>query len=148
MVERVILYQIEIKNDIKKKLSPDFLSGFKAEHSCKQQALRFTERIFYHFGFHHTCSALFLDIQKAFDRVWHHGLTCKLTKLKFHIFLTKLIHFNLQNRTFRDQIFHLSFNNSKLASPRALRFHWFSTPFIPEMSPLVTDSQKSSPMRT
>lgn len=44
-------------------------------------------------------SAIFLDVSKAFDRVWHNGLIYKMAHLQFPGNLTKLVQSFLENRT-------------------------------------------------
>ncbi|XP_015433586.1 PREDICTED: RNA-directed DNA polymerase from mobile element jockey-like [Dufourea novaeangliae] len=45
------------------------------------------------------CTAIFLDIEKAFDKVWHEGLLYKI-KLKFPTALYQLIKSYLEDRTY------------------------------------------------
>ncbi|GBL87800.1 RNA-directed DNA polymerase from mobile element jockey [Araneus ventricosus] len=44
---------------------------------------------------------IFLDIQKAFDRVWHDGLIYKLIQLNFPKYLINILKSFLENRTFK-----------------------------------------------
>jgi retron-type reverse transcriptase len=48
--------------------------------------------------------AIFVDIEKAFDRVWHNGLLYKLDKLKVPDYLGKWIRNYLDNRSFQVRI--------------------------------------------
>lgn len=43
---------------------------------------------------------IFLDIEKAFDYIWHDGLVFKLSNFGFPIYLQKVIYSFLANRTF------------------------------------------------
>jgi hypothetical protein len=45
-------------------------------------------------------TAVFLDIEKAFDTTWHNGLPYKLSKMNFSASLIKLISSFLSNRKF------------------------------------------------
>ncbi|GFU70418.1 probable RNA-directed DNA polymerase from transposon X-element [Trichonephila clavipes] len=47
---------------------------------------------------------VFLDVKRAFDKMWHDGLTYKLIKLRFPDYLIKIIHNCLHNRTFRVRV--------------------------------------------
>ena len=53
-------------------------SGFKPGDSCMNQLITITHNIFkgFHDGLEKT--GVFLDISKAFDKVWHEGLIYKL----------------------------------------------------------------------
>jgi hypothetical protein len=46
-------------------------------------------------------AAIFLDIEMAFDTIWHLGLLYKLSELKFSISIIKLINVFLSQRKFR-----------------------------------------------
>lgn len=45
-----------------------------------------------------------LDVEKAFDRVWHNGLLYKMIDLKFPKYLILIIHSFLQKRSFRVKV--------------------------------------------
>lgn len=45
-----------------------------------------------------------LDIEKAFDMVWHDGLIYKLNTCRFPLYIMKIINTYIKNRTFEVQI--------------------------------------------
>lgn len=45
-----------------------------------------------------------LDIEKAFDRVWHDGLIAKMIKLNYPPYLTRIVDAFLWNRSFKVKI--------------------------------------------
>ena len=53
-------------------------SGFKPGDSCINQLLAITHEIYKSFDVCLDVRAVFLDISKAFDKVWHQGLLYKL----------------------------------------------------------------------
>ena len=53
-------------------------SGFRPGDSCIYQLISITSDIFKNFEKHDETRAIFLDISKAFDKVWHEGLIFKL----------------------------------------------------------------------
>jgi hypothetical protein len=57
---------------------------FRALHSTTLQCMRLTDHVTLDFNNNIFVTAVFLDIEKAFDRTWHIGLLYKL-KLKFLI---------------------------------------------------------------
>ena len=60
---------------------PDHQFGFRQKHSTIQQVHRITNLIRSAFETKQYCSALFIDISQAFDKVWHEGLVFKITQL-------------------------------------------------------------------
>lgn len=57
---------------------PDHQFGFRMHHGTTEQVHRVAHTIRQSLERKEYCSAAFLDVQQAFDRVWHKGLLCKL----------------------------------------------------------------------
>ncbi|GFW76671.1 probable RNA-directed DNA polymerase from transposon X-element [Trichonephila clavipes] len=74
--------------------------GFRPRLSTSHQLLRVVEYIKTGFKDKKYTGAIFLDIQKAFDRVWHVGLLFKLIKINTPPPLIRIIRSFLTNRTF------------------------------------------------
>lgn len=64
-----------------KKMIPDHQFGFRRNHSTVEQVHRVVKTITNTLEKKECCSAAFLDIEAAFDRVWHDGLRFKIRKL-------------------------------------------------------------------
>lgn len=64
----------------RQKLIPDHQFGFRKKHSTIEQVNRIISTINSDFEEKRYCSAAFLDIRQAFDKVWHTGLLYKLKK--------------------------------------------------------------------
>lgn len=60
---------------------PEYQFGFRHKHGTPEQCHRIVDVITNALEGKLYCSAVFLDIQQAFDRVWHSGLLYKLKKL-------------------------------------------------------------------
>jgi hypothetical protein len=66
--------------------------GFRARHSTTLQCMRLTDHVTLTFNNNNmSTTAVFLDIERAFDTTWHTGLLYKLSKLDFSASLIKLI---------------------------------------------------------
>ena len=77
--ERLIfneLFNFLLENNL---ISPN-QSGFKPGDSCINQLLSITHEIYNSFDEGLEVRSVFLDISKAFDKVWHKGLLFKLSK--------------------------------------------------------------------
>jgi hypothetical protein len=62
------------------KLIPNHQFGFRQRHSTIHQTHRILHKINEALNDKHYCSAVFLDISQAFDKVWNTGLLYKLRK--------------------------------------------------------------------
>ncbi|TLO84139.1 hypothetical protein FEG28_18965, partial [Acinetobacter baumannii] len=80
--------------------------GFRTNHSCVQQVHRLTEHILV--GLNRPkplyTGALFFDVAKAFDKVWHNGLIFKLFNMGVPDSLVLIIRDFLSNRSFRYRV--------------------------------------------
>ncbi|GJQ87739.1 hypothetical protein Trydic_g3832 [Trypoxylus dichotomus] len=83
-----------------KEILPGFQFGFRQKHSTIHQLLRITEHVAEHLDRSTPTAAVMLDIEKAFDKVWHEGLVYKLRQYKFPAALTNLAQHYLKERTF------------------------------------------------
>lgn len=85
-----------------KNLIPDHQFGFRKKHGTIEQIHRLVETINNAFESKEYCTAAFLDISQAFDKVWHKGLLYKIKKLlpiNFYMFIESYIqerHFYVQ----------------------------------------------------
>ena len=75
-------------------------SGFRPFDSCENQLLSIVHDIYANFDQHPTLEmrANFLDISKAFDKVWHEGLLFKLERIGISGNLLSLLKSFLSNR--------------------------------------------------
>ena len=62
------------------KLTSDNQSGFKLRDSCINQLLSVTHETYHSLDNGLEVRGVFLDISKAFDKVWHEGLITKLNQ--------------------------------------------------------------------
>jgi len=62
----------------RKNLIPNHQFGFRSKHSTIDQVHRITNSVENALEEKKVCSAVFLDVAQAFDKVWHEGLNYKL----------------------------------------------------------------------
>lgn len=74
--------------------------GFRKHHSTTQQLARVADHVSHHLNLNQSTGMFLLDLEKAFDTVWHHGLLHKLVLYETPLPLVKLIHSYLENRQF------------------------------------------------
>lgn len=83
-----------------KNIIPDHQFGFRMKHGTIEQIHRVVNKITQSIEKKQYCSAAFLDIAQAFDKVWHKGLLYKLKKILPNTFYDILRSY-LNNRYFQ-----------------------------------------------
>lgn len=99
VLERVILARLNAFTERENVLASEQF-GFRPEHSTVHQVKRVTNIINTNKARRLSTGALFLDIEKAFDSIWHRGLIYKLNSFGSPTYLTKLISSFVSNRKF------------------------------------------------
>jgi hypothetical protein len=72
--------------------------GFRAKHSTTQQIMRIVETVSLRFNEDKSTAMTLLDIEKAFDSVWHEALLHKILSYDFPMYLIKIVTSFLSNR--------------------------------------------------
>lgn len=103
VVEKIILSRLKTHSE-ELRVIPDEQFAFRPGHSTELQILRLTEHITAAFNRRQFTGAVFLDVAKAFDTVWHEGLLMKMLTNHYPISFTKLIKSYLHHRKFRIQV--------------------------------------------
>lgn len=75
--------------------------GFRPKHSTVHQVLRLVEYITEGFNRRQSTAAVFFDVAKAFDKVWHEGLLFKMLEAGVPLGLVQLIASYLNGRKVR-----------------------------------------------
>ncbi|GFX63094.1 RNA-directed DNA polymerase from mobile element jockey [Trichonephila clavipes] len=101
--EKIILSRLKEHAD-NNNIIPSFQHGFRENTATNHQLLRLTNLVVSGFNNHETTGGAFLDVEKAFDRVWHDGLLLKLIELNFPPYIIMIINNFLRNRTFQIKI--------------------------------------------
>ncbi|GFV82572.1 probable RNA-directed DNA polymerase from transposon BS [Trichonephila clavipes] len=101
LTESIILLRLKNFINSNNLLNPNQY-GFTTNLSTLHPLLRLTEHISEGFQKKKSTGAVFLDIQKAFDRVWINGLTFKLISYNIPPPMIHLIHSYLTNRSFKE----------------------------------------------
>ncbi|KFM83187.1 putative RNA-directed DNA polymerase from transposon BS, partial [Stegodyphus mimosarum] len=89
--------------------------GFRKKHSTNHQLYRVTEMISHGLMNKSITGAIFLDVAKAFDRVWLEGLIHKIINLGFPDYITHITYSYLMGKHFVVRV------NNKISTPRPLK---------------------------
>lgn len=113
--ERLILNRL---NDFveERGLIPDVQFGFRTKHSTSLQLLRLYRFVKSGLAAKKSTGMLAIDVEKAFDRVWHKGLLFKLIKKEVPGYLIKILNSFLSNRIFKVRV------GLSLSSNRSIRY--------------------------
>lgn len=93
-----------------KELLPEHQFGFRRGHSTTHQAMRIKRFIQTNKQNKKSTGIVLLDIEKAFDSVWHNGLIYKLIKMQFPTFLIRMIKAFIQDRQFAVHVNNVTSN--------------------------------------
>ena len=102
VLEKLLITHITNDADLQPWI-PHHQFGFRKAHSTIQQCYRITDAIHKAFDDHRYCSAVFLDISQAFDKVRHPGLLYKikcLLPLRYFQILRSYLHSRTYNTKF------------------------------------------------
>ena len=97
VLERILcksMFEIFIQNNL---ITPN-KSGFKTGDLCINQLISITHKIYKSFDDGYEVWGVFLDISKAFDKVWHQGLHYKLRQSSISDESLKILTDFLDNR--------------------------------------------------
>lgn len=97
--ERILLHRINDHVE-KKDIIPKEQCGFRTGRSTSHQLINVIKTAKENINKKKSTGVIFLDVEKAFDRVWHNGLLYKMIKLEFPLTLTKTVSSFLSERTF------------------------------------------------
>jgi len=99
--ESLILDRLKIT--VQPKIRPDQF-GFRPQHSITAKLVNIITNITNNLNLRHKTATVLLDIEKAFDRVWHDGIIYKLIKMKVPHQIINMVKSFLKNRTFQVKI--------------------------------------------
>lgn len=100
LFEKLILCQLRINLAVQNPL-PNFQFGFRPFHSTVHALKRLTMYIKKALKDGKITGVIYLDIQKAFDLVWHYGLLWKLIRMGCSPWLVRVIASFLEDREFQ-----------------------------------------------
>lgn len=109
--KKIILHRLQIT--IAKKIRLEQFE-FGTQHSTTLQLVNVIDEIANNLNKQLNTVAVYLDVEKAFDKVWHDGITYKLIQMVVPHQLLNLIRSFIYSRTFEERI------DSKSSTPRLL----------------------------
>jgi hypothetical protein len=95
--EKLILNRL-LEVEAEKRILKDQQFGFRSKHSTTQQIIRIVETATLRFSENKSTAMVMLDVEKAFDSVWHDALVHKLLSNDFPMYQVKMIKSFLENR--------------------------------------------------
>jgi hypothetical protein len=114
LFEKVIIKSLQRQIEYRSLLNASHF-GFHACHSTTLQCTRPADHVTLIFNNKISMAPVFLNIEKAFDNTWHHGLLYKVSKLKFSTDLIELIGSFISERKFGVSV------EGEMSSPRVMQ---------------------------
>lgn len=99
ILERVLLNRIN-EHIEDNNIIPNQQCGFRTGRSTSHQLIKVIKTAKENIKMKKSTGMIFLDVEKAFDRVWHNGLLYKMLKLRFPLPLIKTVSSFLSERSF------------------------------------------------
>lgn len=115
ILERVIKQRLQKHLDVRN-IIPPFQHGFRSRLSTATQLFNVTKKIRDGLDQRLSTGMVLIDIEKAFDRVWHNGLLFKMIKIGTPHYIIRIIASFLRDRTFSVKV------NNITSSPVGIRF--------------------------
>lgn len=103
IVERILLDRLHDALETQRALPPHQF-GFRHDHNTLHPLIILTEDITQQFNLSNSTAAVFLDLEKAFDKVWHRGLIYKMAHLNLPLWIIQTTESYLRHRSFQVQI--------------------------------------------
>jgi Reverse transcriptase (RNA-dependent DNA polymerase)/Endonuclease-reverse transcriptase len=103
VLEKVIQVRLSSFAELQEVL-PEAQAGFRAGRSTTDPLLRLVTGVTGALNDGHCALAAFLDISRAFDKVWHDGLVYKLLNLDVPLGMVRLLRSFLKDRTIRVRV--------------------------------------------
>lgn len=97
IIEKTIVKRLK-KHTEEKEIIPTHQFGFRESYSTIHQLAKITEEIKEKLNLSRPTGMILLDIEKAFDKVWHNGLIYKMRESKFPNKLINIIQSYLEKR--------------------------------------------------
>ena len=113
--ELIILNRLNAHETVNNQLLEEQF-GFQEKRSTLHQLARVTNDISTEFNLNRSTALVLLDIEKAFDTVWHKGLLHKLHNSKIPLYITKVLQQYLKNRTFSVKVNSASSGKKSIAA--------------------------------
>lgn len=98
-----------------KKILQDEQFGFRSQHSTTHQLMRITEDCHRGFAVGAKTALIFIDVEKAFDKLWIEGLIAKCVNYDFPNWLILQVHTFLDARSYKVQV------NNSLSTPKQIK---------------------------
>jgi len=100
LFEKVLLSRIRLHLD-QDLVLPKHQFGFRLRHDTQAQLVRVVDHVALRLNAKHLTIGVFLDVEKAFYKVWHPGLLLKLHQQGLPLQLVKLLDSYLRQRSFQ-----------------------------------------------